>query len=129
MLRSVPHPIQWTADPRRRFLHHVGINHRRPYVVVSQQLLHGANVLPHFQQVSGERVTERVTGGSLGPFELPNRRGQRPRQSCFVNMVAADAASAWATRQSTGCEQELPAQFVVGIGKLPIQRISISTRP
>jgi len=39
------------------------VDHRRRDILVTEQLLHRANVIPSLQQMRGERVAERVTGG------------------------------------------------------------------
>jgi len=36
--------------------------HRRPHVRVAEELLHGADVVPGFEEVRGEGVAERVAG-------------------------------------------------------------------
>jgi hypothetical protein len=38
----------------------VGVNHSRANVLVAEQFLHGADVVPIGQQVRGERMPERV---------------------------------------------------------------------
>jgi hypothetical protein len=43
----------------------VGVDLGRAHVPVAELLLHGADVHAAFQQVSGEGVTQRVTGGRL----------------------------------------------------------------
>jgi hypothetical protein len=44
----------------------VGVDHRGIQVVVTEQLLNGADVAAIFQQMGGEGVAERVGGGPLG---------------------------------------------------------------
>ena len=52
----------------------MGINHRGGYVLVSEQLLHGPDVLSFLQQVRGERMTKRVAGSRLADSGRAYRR-------------------------------------------------------
>jgi hypothetical protein len=47
------------------------INHRGAEILVSQQLLHRANVRPTLQQMGGKRMPESVTTGWLSHVRLP----------------------------------------------------------
>lgn len=50
-------PIERTFDAERPAIHDVQVDHRGPDVLMAQELLHGPNVVPIFQQVRGEAVT------------------------------------------------------------------------
>ncbi len=39
----------------------MGIDHRRTDVLVPEQFLHGADIVPGFQQMGGKRMAERIS--------------------------------------------------------------------
>jgi hypothetical protein len=43
----------------------VGVDHRGGDVLVAKELLHGPDVVPRLEEVSGEGVTKGVAGGGL----------------------------------------------------------------
>ena len=49
----------------------MGVNHCRANVLVTEQFLHGANVVAVRQKVCGEGVPERMTGHPFGQSGLP----------------------------------------------------------
>ena len=78
--------VGWTAHAHAGAVEHVGVDHRRPHVLVSQELLHGANVVPLIEQVRRERMPQRVARGPL----------LEPRSQLPKNMLpASDVASSW----------------------------------
>ena len=52
--------IEWTLDTQRTSLKDVCVHHRRAQILMPQQLLDGADIVPRFQQVRGERMPERM---------------------------------------------------------------------
>ena len=48
----------------------VGVDHGGADIAVAEQLLHGANIGPVLEQVSGEGVAEGVAAGPLGEAGL-----------------------------------------------------------
>lgn len=44
----------------------MGVDHRGLHVVAAEQFLHRAYVIAAFEQMRGERVSERVAGGAPG---------------------------------------------------------------
>ena len=65
----LPHrqPIQWADDTHGASIQHVGIDHRGLDVRVAQQLLHGTDVLPRFQQVGSEGMAQHMSRESQKP--------------------------------------------------------------
>ena len=58
-------PVERALDPVAALVEHVRVDHRRAHVLMSQQFLHGTNVVR-----SGKRVEEREKGREslLGSF-------------------------------------------------------------
>jgi hypothetical protein len=53
---ALPSAIKWTADAAGAAIENVGVDHDGAYVVVSEQLLDGADVLAVFQHVRGKGI-------------------------------------------------------------------------
>ena len=53
---AVLHPIQRTDHTATTDLQHMGVNHRRLYISVPEQFLHGADVVAGLQHLGGERM-------------------------------------------------------------------------
>ena len=49
---------------------HVGVDHGRFHILVTEQILLGADAIATFQQVRGEAVAERVATRVLGHLSL-----------------------------------------------------------
>ncbi len=58
--------VSGTRDSARAAVEDVRIDHRGAHVVVAQQLLNRADVVPIFEEIGGEGVAQAVRGGSLG---------------------------------------------------------------
>lgn len=56
--------IGGSPDGETSAVEDVGVDHRRPHVVVTQELLNGADVIANLQQVRGKGVSQRVAGGT-----------------------------------------------------------------
>ena len=59
------HPVQRTADTRRPTVEHMGVDHRRFHIAMTQQLLNSSNVIAAFEHVGRKGMPERVARGSL----------------------------------------------------------------
>lgn len=73
--------IQRTPDAAFAVVGGVGVVHRPVYIPEPQQRLNRADVLAHFQQVRGERVTARMAGRRLFDHRLDLRTGHDHRQT------------------------------------------------
>ena len=61
---SPPPPlVQRTPHGDSRLIEHMRIDHRRRDILVAQQILNRADIVARLQQMRGERVAKRVTGG------------------------------------------------------------------
>ena len=56
---------------------------------MTQELLHGANVITRLEQVRGEGVPQGVRRGRLGDAGVAERPLERTLKSLFVDVVAA----------------------------------------
>lgn len=57
--------ICWARHPAGAAIQHMGIDHPRLHVTVTQQLLNGSNVMATLQEVGGKRMPKCVTTGLL----------------------------------------------------------------
>ena len=64
------------------------VNHRRPYVLMPQQLLNSSNVIAFDQEMGGERMTKRVAGDTLGNSRLANGERHRLLNQPLVDVVS-----------------------------------------
>jgi len=55
--------IQWTQHTPAAFIQYMGINHRRTDIGMPQQLLHRADVVARFQQMSRKRMLKSMRRG------------------------------------------------------------------
>ena len=58
-------PVGRAPDAQRASIQDVGVDHRRPDIVVAEQFLNRPDVVPHLQQVGGKGMAQRVGGGVL----------------------------------------------------------------
>ena len=54
--------IQRTLDSDARSIEHMRVDHRRAHVFVAKSFLHRADVVTIFEQMSRERMSQRMTG-------------------------------------------------------------------
>ena len=80
--------------PRPPPVAHLGIEHRRPDVLVTEQFLHGADVIPRFESMGGKGMPPGMTRGGLRDACLANRDMPSPLEHLFVGMMPPDNASA-----------------------------------
>jgi len=59
---TAPQPIERVAHAEWTLLQHVRVEHRRAHILVTEQLLHGAEVAAVFEQVRRERTRVRCGG-------------------------------------------------------------------
>ena len=78
-----------TASP---LVQHVGVDHRRRHVRMSEQLLHRADVVAGFQEVGREGVAQGVAAHALGDAGGVGRLADRALRHRVVQMVTAHHA-------------------------------------
>ena len=53
--------VEWAAHGFRATIQDMSIDHGGLHVLMSEQFLHGPNIVAGFQQLCGERVPERIS--------------------------------------------------------------------
>lgn len=81
--------IEWTTQRRGAAAEHVGIELGGRHVLRSEQFLHGADVVPGFQQARGKAVPKRVAAGRLFQSGLPTSRLDGTLQPLLVHVLPA----------------------------------------
>ncbi len=66
----------------------MGINYGRGHILVAQQLLDGADVVPYCQQVRGERMSQHMGCRWLGDLPGSGRQADRLLHSLRMKVVA-----------------------------------------
>jgi hypothetical protein len=90
---------------------------------MSEEFLHGADIVAVFEQVGGETVAEGVRADRLDDARQAGRLLDRFLQTALAQVVAARDAAARVFREALGGEDALPAPLLVGIGVLAGQGI------
>ena len=71
----------------------MGVDYRRPHILVSQQLLDGPDIVPILQEVRGKRVAEGVTRGGPGQARPSHRFFDGPLDDRFMQMMPVPLGS------------------------------------
>lgn len=99
--------VRGTADGEGSAVEDMGVDHRGADVVVTEELLHGADVVAVFEEMRGERMPQRVAGGSLVNRSQPNGVFYCPLNRAFMYMMAVEPTV-------------LPVAVVLPCGKDPL---------
>ena len=78
----------------------VRVDHCGPDIAVTQELLHGSDVIPVFQQMGGKRAAQRVGGGLLVQTDLAGGLLYGPLDDRFIQMMPALAAGTRINRKT-----------------------------
>ena len=107
--------VQRAAHSATSPVEHMGINHRRRHVLVTEKFLHRANIVTIFQQVRGKRVPEGMAGDAFG--QPGTARGLRhgSANGRFMRVVPLPNAAPRVHRQVARWEHVPPAPLGVGI--------------
>src|SRR5450755_788992 len=84
------HPIERTAHAPSPFVEYVGVDHGRSHVGMTQELLHGSDVVPGLQQVSRERVTQHVRRARLVDSRASRGCIHCPPQRLLMQVIPED---------------------------------------
>jgi hypothetical protein len=93
--------IRRAAYPRGASIEHMGVDHGGAHVLVPQELLDGADVLPSLQQMGGKRVSEGMAAGLLGDSGLSHGSLHRLLHHARITVLLG--------------EHPLPSPLAVGI--------------
>src|SRR5262245_64213809 len=101
----------------------MGVDHRRLYAAMAEQLLHRADIVARFQEMRREAVTQRVTGGRLAQARGNDGSAERALHDRFVEVVTAVVSRARGCGASSiGWEYVLPGKLPGGSGLLDFER-------
>ena len=87
----------------------MGINLRGLYILVSEQFLHGADVVAVLDEVGRETVAEGVAADRFGQVDGSCRLLYGPMQVGVIPVMSPDGAAAGVFRAVIGRKDELPA--------------------
>ena len=99
-------------------IENVSVDHRRAHVGVPQQLLHRANVVAVFHEMSREGMAQSVAAGGLGDARLDAGFFERSLEDGFMEVVAPPLAGLAVGVMAGGGEDPLPAPLLIGVGIL-----------
>ena len=114
-------PVDRAADAVAALVEHMGVDHGRAHVFVTQKLLDGANVVARFEQVGSEGVAEGVAADALGDAGLAYGVLDRPLQERFVEVVAPLLAGLGVCPSVLLGKDPLPAPFGRGVGIFAVE--------
>ena len=132
-LQELPHypfsgsqPVRRTPNPQSTPVQHVRVYHRRAHDRVPQKLLQRPDVVPVFEQVGRERVTERVTGRPLRdprfPYATLHGTLHRTLHRGLVQVMPAALAGRRVPVFAARREHPLPCPVGRPRWRLPVQR-------
>ncbi len=81
--------VQRALDAASAFIQDVRVDHRGLDAGVSQQFLHGSDVVAVLQQMRCEGVPKRVAGGAFGDSRAADGVGNLAGESAFMEVMAA----------------------------------------
>ena len=86
--------IQRAAYPTAADFEHMGIDHGRFYVGMTEELLHRAYIVAGLQYLRRKRMPQGVRCSRLMHLRQPHRTLEGPLKGCFVCVMAALDAGA-----------------------------------
>jgi len=89
---------------------------------MSEQFLHGADVVAVLEQMGGERMSQRVRSGALGDPDPARGVLDRSLQDRLVQVMPAEMASQPVAIEARGGEDPLPDPFPSGVRILSQER-------
>ena len=114
--------IQRTGNDHTRFIERVGVDHCRGHIFVTQQLLHGANIISILQQMCSETVPKGVAACRLRDSGALDRGFH-----CFLKVflryvVTTRLARARVDGNFRGWENVLPSPGAIGVAVFSFER-------
>ena len=92
--RSYAKQLSRTLDAASAPVEHMGIAHRRPDVLVTEQCLHRTDVIPRFESMRRKGMAKGMAGGRFGDARPAYSTMHRPLEPLFVGMMPPDDARA-----------------------------------
>ena len=115
--------VQGTENALAALLQDMGVNHRCGKIVVSEQLLNGADVGAALEQVCGKGMTKSVGTDLLCQAGAADGHLDGFVDDAGINMMAASDIGTRIYGEVSGGENVLPNPLLWGIWILPIQRM------
>jgi hypothetical protein len=81
--------IEGTPHPSAASGQNMGVNHSRSYILMTQQFLHGANVVAILQKMGSKAMAEGMATDSFGNLGLVHCSLESFLDGAFVEMMAA----------------------------------------
>ena len=116
--------VKGGADPGWSAIEDMGVNHRGLDVAMARKFLHRADVIAAFEQMSRERVPERVAGGPLRQTRPRNRLPHCVLDERLVRVMAPLSCGPDVPPPVPSREDPLPAPIAGRIGAfedVPVQ--------
>ena len=106
-----PSPIQRTSHAQTGTVHHMGINLRRQHTLVTEQILHGADIITILQQMRGKGMPQRVAACPFADAAQLQACLYLPLQTRLLHMMPSFLARTRITRPRPRWKHPLPAPF------------------
>ena len=110
-------------DPTAATIQYVRVNHRRPDVLVPQELLYGPDVVTVLQKMGGKGMAKRVGGHVLGQPSLSGCLMDCLLNDRFVQVVTMRDSGLSVDVMGRRGEDPLSAPRAIGVWILPRQGV------
>ena len=114
--------VQRTSHADTWLVEHVSVNHRCRDILVTQEFLHGANVLAFREQMGGERMSEAVAIGALHNSGRIHCALQCALQNSFSHVMSLSVSGARINRKARGRKHILPGPLACRVRELAPDR-------
>jgi hypothetical protein len=104
-------PVERTLRRHARSVEHVGANHRRRNVFVTEELLNGPDVVVGLKEMGGKSVPKAMDTDGFAYVREAYGGVDRCLEVALVDMVASYLAGAGVFRQDLCKEDILPPEF------------------
>lgn len=101
--------VKWATDRKASCGEDMGIDHSGPDILVAEQFLDGTNVVPLFQEVGGEGMSERMAACVFWNSRAADCSLDRALQDAFVDMVSVFVGGGRFDAPAGRGEEVLPA--------------------
>lgn len=105
----------------RAAVDHMRVDHRRPHIRMTKQLLDGPNVVTVLEQMRCKRMTKRMARRSLADPRAQDRLVDGLLDRRFVVVMAAQLAGRRVSVVPRRGEEPLPGPFAAGVGQFALE--------
>jgi hypothetical protein len=103
--------IEGAANGSGSGVENVGVDHRGGDIGVTEQFLYGTDVIAVFKEVGGEGVAEGMARRPFSNACFVQSGFERTLEVVFVDMVTANDATTWGSREFGRGKQPEPTPF------------------